>query len=106
MATEKTKTRAQLAAEAKRGAPAGGNGAGGIRHPLVASGRVGSVPQLIFGDLWEYDPAPESADPKIKPRYELFIGGKFVAPKSGKYFDSLNPATGKVLSRIALRSEE
>jgi aldehyde dehydrogenase (NAD+) len=54
-----------------------------------------SVPQLIFGDLWEYDPAPESADPKIKPRYELFIGGKFVAPKSGKYFDSINPATEK-----------
>src|SRR6478672_5020629 len=68
---------------------------------LLATGRVGSVPQLIFGDLWEYDPAPESADPKIKPRYDLFIGGKFVAPKSGKYFDSINPATEKVLSEIA-----
>jgi aldehyde dehydrogenase (NAD+) len=43
----------------------------------------GSVPQLIFGDLWEYDPAPETADPKLKSRYDLFIGGKFVAPKSG-----------------------
>ena len=39
-----------------------------------------SVPQLIFGDLWEYDPAPETADPKLKSRYDLFIGGKFVAP--------------------------
>jgi aldehyde dehydrogenase (NAD+) len=57
---------------------------------------------LIFGDLWEYDPAPETADPKIKPQYDLFIGGKFVAPKSGKYFDSINPATAKVVSRIAL----
>ena len=35
------------------------------------------APELIFGDLWEFDPAPESADPKIKQQYELFIGGKF-----------------------------
>ena len=33
------------------------------------------VPELIFGDLWEFDPAPESADPKIKSQYDLFIGG-------------------------------
>jgi aldehyde dehydrogenase (NAD+) len=64
-----------------------------------------SVPQLIFGDLWEYDPAPETADPKLKPKYDLFIGGKFVAPKSGKYFDSINPATEEVLAQIALASQ-
>ena len=64
-----------------------------------------SVPQLIFGDLWEYDPAPETADPKLKPRYDLFIGGKFVAPKSGKYFDSINPATEEVLAQIALANQ-
>ncbi|HUQ49003.1 MAG TPA: aldehyde dehydrogenase family protein, partial [Gemmatimonadaceae bacterium] len=64
------------------------------------------IPQLIFGDLWEYDPAPETADPKIKPQYELYIGGKFVAPRSGKYFDSINPATEKVVSRIALANHE
>jgi aldehyde dehydrogenase (NAD+) len=62
----------------------------------------GSVPQLIFGDLWEFDPAPESADPRIANRYDLFIGGKFVAPMSGKYFDSINPANEKKLSEIAL----
>ena len=71
-----------------------------------AAARAGSVPQLIFGDLWEYDPAPESADPKIKPRYELFIGGKFVEPKSGKYFNSINPATEKVLSSIPMANAE
>ncbi len=91
MPTEKTKARSQLGAQAKRTAGNGRDGSSGISRELIASGRVGSVPQLIFGDLWEYDPAPESADPKIKPRYELFIGGKFVAPKSGKYFDSINP---------------
>lgn len=64
-----------------------------------------SIPQLIFGDLWEYDPAPETADPKLKSRYDLFIGGKFVAPKSGKYFDSINPATEEVLAQIALANQ-
>jgi aldehyde dehydrogenase (NAD+) len=78
------------------------NGARGIRDELMASGRVGTIPQLIFGDLWEFDPAPESADPRIKEQYDLFIGGRFVPPKSGKYFDSINPATEKKLSSIAL----
>ncbi|HEY4735713.1 MAG TPA: aldehyde dehydrogenase family protein [Gemmatimonadaceae bacterium] len=64
-----------------------------------------SIPQLIFGDLWEYDPAPETADPKLKVRYDLFVGGKFVAPKSGKYFDSINPATEETLAQIALANQ-
>lgn len=68
--------------------------------------RRGSVPELIFGDLWEFDPAPESADPRIQDRYELFIGGKFVAPKSGKYFDSINPANEKKLAEIALANAD
>lgn len=63
-------------------------------------------PELIFGDLWEFDPAPESADPKLQDRYRLFIGGKFVAPKSGKYFPSINPGTGKPLAEIALASPQ
>src|SRR6188768_2672553 len=64
------------------------------------------LPQLIFGDLWEFDPAPETADPKIRDQYELYIGGKFVAPRSGKYFDSINPATEKVVARIAMANYE
>jgi aldehyde dehydrogenase (NAD+) len=60
------------------------------------------LPELIFGDLWQYDPAPESADPKLKPRYDLFIAGEFVAPRAGKYFDTINPATEQKLSEIAL----
>ena len=73
------------------------------KHPASRqNGRP--APELIFGDLWEYDPAPETADPKLKPRYELFINGQFVAPKSGKYFDALNPATEQKLAEIALAS--
>ncbi len=73
----------------------------GSRH-----GSRAPIPQLIFGDLWEFDPSPETADPKIKPQYELYIGGKFVEPGSGKYFDSINPATEKVVSRIALANAD
>src|SRR5215207_11453935 len=60
------------------------------------------APELIFGDLWDFDPAPETADPKLKPRYDLFINGEFVAPKSGKYFDSINPANEQKIAEIAL----
>src|SRR5882724_6729716 len=68
-----------------------------------AAGRNGRpAPELIFGDLWEYDPSPETADPKLKSRYDLFINGEFVAPKSGKYFDSINPANEQRLADIAL----
>ncbi len=64
------------------------------------SGRARAA--LIFGDLWEFDPAPETADPKIKARYDLFIGGRFVRPRSGRYFDSINPANEGKLAEIAL----
>jgi aldehyde dehydrogenase (NAD+) len=64
------------------------------------------APELIFGDLWEFDPAPETADPKLKPRYDLFINGEFVAAKSGKYFDSINPANEQKLAEIALAGKD
>ena len=39
---------------------------------------------------------PGSPDAKIKykPRYDNFIGGKFVAPVKGGYFDVVTPITG------------
>ena len=58
---------------------------------------------LRFNERWNYSPAPEvHTDLKIQPRYDLFIGGKFVQPTSGKYFPSINPATEKQHSEIAL----
>src|SRR5690606_4524960 len=64
------------------------------------------APELTFGDLWEFDPAPETADPKLKARYDLFIDGRFVAAKSGGTFESVNPATEKPLAEIALAGAE
>ncbi len=58
--------------------------------------------ELLFGDLWEYDPAPETANAFIAGRYGLFINGKFVAPKTKKHFDSISPRNEEKLSEIAL----
>ena len=103
MSTVKSVARpASTAGKAGAGKPGAGKAGSGPRASANGSRVRGHIPTLIFGDLWEYDPAPETADPKIKPQYDLYIGGKFVAPKSGKYFDSINPATEKVVSRIAL----
>ncbi len=53
-------------------------------------------------EKFEYAPAPESAAlVDIKSEYGLFINGKFVAPKSGKTFKTINPATEEVLAKIA-----
>ncbi|HNP36778.1 MAG TPA: aldehyde dehydrogenase family protein [Woeseiaceae bacterium] len=58
--------------------------------------------KLAFDGGWDYDPAPESTDHiKLQKRYELFIGGEFVAPGKGRYFDSINPANEKKLARVA-----
>lgn len=55
-------------------------------------------PSLDF----DYSPSLESTKVvKIKNQYELFINGKWVTPKSGKYFKTINPATEEILADIA-----
>src|SRR5215472_16413532 len=39
--------------------------------------------------------------PPFAERYDNFIGGQWVAPRSGKYFDNVSPVTGKVVCQIA-----
>ena len=63
--------------------------------------------RLNFGNKWDYAPAPEdSKNYVIAPQHELFIGGKFVKPTSGKYFESINPATEQTLTTIAAANAE
>jgi len=60
------------------------------------------TPKLKFNTGWEYAPAPESKSHiKLKDQYDLFIGGKFVKPQSGRYFDTINPATEEKLASVA-----
>lgn len=64
--------------------------------------RSNGVPKLKFNTGWEYAPAPESTSHiKLKDRYDLFINGKFLKPSSGKYFETINPATEEKLAAIA-----
>ena len=60
----------------------------------------------IFENM-SYGPAPEATD-KVdqwlqnhKERSLLLIDGQWVEPLSGSYFDSINPATGEVLGKVA-----
>lgn len=58
--------------------------------------------KLEYFTDWKYAPSPESTDHiRLQKQYELFINGKFVKPTSGKYFDTINPATEEKISSIA-----
>jgi aldehyde dehydrogenase (NAD+) len=52
--------------------------------------------------VWEYADAPESAEiVKLQDRYGLFIGGEFVDPKSGTWFETIDPSTEETLAEVA-----
>lgn len=86
---------------------ANGHGANGTSARAIVKASGGAPassrePTLNFGKAWEYAPAPESSDHvKIQRRYELFIGGKWQAPKSKKYFATISPSTEEKLSEVA-----
>ncbi len=44
--------------------------------------------------------------PEFKPQYENFIGGEWIAPKSGEYFENISPVDGDVLTKIPRSNEE
>ena len=52
--------------------------------------------------------APGAAGAKIayKAKYDNFIGGKWVAPTKGEYFDVITPINGKVYTKAARSSAE
>src|SRR5690554_968957 len=51
---------------------------------------------------------PGAADAKIayKSRYDNFIGGRFVPPIKGQYFDVVTPISGKVYTQAARSTAE
>src|ERR1700741_4703992 len=42
-----------------------------------------------------------TTEPPFAERYDNFIGGKWVAPRAGQYFDNMSPVTGQVVCKIA-----
>ncbi|MDN5052040.1 aldehyde dehydrogenase family protein [Aliarcobacter butzleri] len=46
------------------------------------------------------------ARPTYKTQYENFIGGEWIAPISGEYFDNISPVDGKLLTKIPRSNEK
>ncbi|MEH6619733.1 aldehyde dehydrogenase family protein [Maribacter arcticus] len=44
--------------------------------------------------------------PKFKNQYENYIGGKWVAPSKGEYFDNISPVDGKSFTKIPRSTAE
>lgn len=44
--------------------------------------------------------------PQVKEKYDHFIGGKWVAPASGEYFDNISPIDGKPFTKAARGNKE
>jgi len=45
-------------------------------------------------------PGQPGAKVNFKPRYDNFIGGRWVPPVAGEYFDVISPVTGKVFTQV------
>ena len=69
------------------------------KQVVPAEKETGTRQQLTFGERWTYADAPEAKDhAKIRERYDLFIDGRWQAPKSKEYFTTQNPATEEKLA--------
>lgn len=63
--------------------------------------------KLEYFTDWKYAPSPEATDHiRLQKQYDLFINGKFVKPNSGKYFDTINPATEEKIAGVADANEK
>lgn len=54
---------------------------------------------------FEY-PTAKNAKYKVKDKYQNFIGGKWVDPKNGEFFDNGSPVTGEVYAKIPRSTKE
>ena len=52
------------------------------------------------------DPNQPGSKVQFKAQYENFIGGQWVAPIKGEYFDNVSPVDGKVFTKIPRSSAE
>ncbi|HUP22991.1 MAG TPA: aldehyde dehydrogenase family protein [Thermoanaerobaculia bacterium] len=56
---------------------------------------------------WTYSPAPESIDQgDLHQRYGLFVGGEWVEPRSGRWFDTIDPAREEKIAEVADAGEQ
>ena len=46
-------------------------------------------------------PGSPGSDIQLKARYDNFIGGKWVPPVDGRYFENISPVTGHPFCEVA-----
>mgnify|MGYP003677721215 CR=1 FL=1 len=51
-------------------------------------------------------PGKDGSVVSYKTRYENYIGGEWVAPVKGQYFDNITPVNGEVICKIPRSTEE
>src|SRR5690625_4084066 len=52
------------------------------------------------------NPNTEGAVVHFKERYDNYIGGEYVPPTNGNYFENVSPVTGEVFCEIARSTKE
>ena len=56
---------------------------------------------------WDYAPAPEARDiVSLEERCGLFVGGKWVEPRSAEWFQTLDPSSEETLAEVAQAGAE
>jgi aldehyde dehydrogenase (NAD+) len=56
---------------------------------------------------WDYAPAPEAREiVRLEERYGLFVGGRFVEPRSGEWYGTIDPSTEEPLAEVAKAGPE
>ena len=51
-------------------------------------------------------PGTEGSKVTFEPRYENWIGGQWVPPRKGEYFENPSPVTGQVFTEVARSTAE
>lgn len=52
------------------------------------------------------NPNTEGAKVNFREKYDNYIGGQWVPPAKGEYFDNITPVTGQVFTKVARSTEE
>src|SRR5690625_7746050 len=52
------------------------------------------------------NPNTDGAVVSFKEKYDNYIGGKYVPPTNGQYFDNVTPVTGEAVCQIARSTKE
>ncbi|HZO33601.1 MAG TPA: aldehyde dehydrogenase family protein [Gaiellaceae bacterium] len=56
---------------------------------------------------WTYAPAPESTEiVSLRERYGLFVGGSWMAPRAGEFFETISPRDESPLAQVGQADEE